>query len=142
MWTSETLAYMAGILDGEGSIAIEKMSPCKARNYHYFTPRMCIINTSKTLMEWLVNTFGGKYDARKKVEGHRTCYRWHIFGEELEKVTRAVLKYMKIKKDLAQLVLEFRDTVQTAKQRVPEEIRNKREALYKRSRERNTVGDH
>ncbi len=141
MWTIEQLNYFAGILDGEGSIAIEKMSPCKARPYHYFTPRLCIINTNNDLIEWLIKNFGGSRNTRTKIKGRRPCYRWHVFGQDLERILRAVFPYMIVKRQLVILVLEFRDTVGKTGWNVTEEIRNKREQLYLRSRELNKIGE-
>jgi len=141
MWTIEQLCYFAGILDGEGSIAIEKMSPCNARQYHYFTPRLCIINTNNELIEWLIKNFGGSRNTRTKVKGRRECYRWHVFGKELENILRAVVPYILIKRQLAMLVLEFRETVGKTGSRVTEEIRNQREQLYLRSRSMNKIGE-
>lgn len=140
------LAYIAGIIDGEGCIGIECMAPCKrkngtwARKHNYYTPRLTVINTSEIIMFTLLRFLGGTYDARKKLSGRKTCYRWHIFGEKLEESIKNILPYLQIKHKQAELVLEFRKTVGKTGWNISEETLQKRHQIYVQCRNLNKVG--
>jgi len=57
------ISYLAGLVDGEGSIMIAKMKtkrPYGKRNYITYSVRLSIANTNMNLMFWLKNEFGAK----------------------------------------------------------------------------------
>ncbi len=124
------LSYFAGIIDGEGSIGIEHLKPAYGRKKSYYVCRLCVINTEKDLMILLVHFFGGTYDARKKIEGRKTCYRWHIFGKNLENALKELLPHLFIKKPQARLLLEYRETVGKTGWNVTDEVLAKRKELW------------
>jgi hypothetical protein len=111
MYSLEDLAYFAGIIDGEGSIGIEHLKPTKGRKKDYYVCRLTVINTSLRLMNWIKDTFGGQFDQRKEIPGRKTCYRWHIFGKDMENILKAVEPLLKVKKPQAGLLLKYRRTV-------------------------------
>jgi hypothetical protein len=142
MWTNEQLAYLAGIIDGEGTIGIEKMAPCGSRKKFYYTPRLCIINTSKNLMEWLNQTFPfGHFSPRKKIAGRKECYAWRLFGTNVETIIVAILPFIQIKRRQAECVLRFRKTVGKTGWNVSDETLSQRESLYQECKIYNTVGE-
>jgi len=52
------LAYFAGLVDGEGQVLLVKDKHRKlSKTYRGLIPRICIDNTSKELMEWIVKNF-------------------------------------------------------------------------------------
>ena len=140
------LAYLAGIVDGEGCVGIECMAPCKKkdgtwiRKHNYYTPRLTVVNTNKILMFTLMRYLNGTFDERKKLSGRKPCYRWHVFGEKLEEDIKNILPYLQIKYEQAQLVLEFRETVGKTGWNVSEEVLQKRHQLYIQCRDLNKVG--
>ena len=50
-------AYLAGLVDGEGSIIITK----RRNGNHRLFPTLQVSNTSIEIMDWLVKNFGGSY---------------------------------------------------------------------------------
>lgn len=56
------LAYLAGVIDSDGCIAISKYYDTKKPNR---SPRyvvdLTVVNTSVRLMNWLVDNYGGSY---------------------------------------------------------------------------------
>lgn len=141
MWTNETLNYLAGILDGEGSIGIEHLSPCKNRKKDYYTCRLCVVNTSLILVNWLKDNFKGQFDTRKRVANYKICYRWHIFGDDLENVLRAVEPFLKLKRKQAQLILQYRETVGKTGWNVSDETLELRKSYWLQCKELNRVGE-
>lgn len=103
-------AYFAGIVDGEGSIGIELLSPCKGRKKDYYVCRLTVINTDEQLMKDLVLTFKGSYDQRKLIEGRKPCFRWHVFGKNLKNALQELYPFLRMKQQQARLVLKYIDT--------------------------------
>lgn len=134
------IGYLGGILDGEGSIGIEKLSPCKNRKKIYYVCRVTIINTSLPLMEWLKSNFGGNFDKRKQVKDHKICYRWHIFGKNLEDLLNTVIDSLLIKRPQAELLLQYRKTVGKTGWNVSDETLQQRESLWLKCKEFNSIG--
>jgi hypothetical protein len=134
------LSYLAGIIDGEGSIGIEHLSPTKGRPKSYYVCRLTVINTNKNLMELLLHFFGGSYNQRKKIEKRKICYRWHIFGENLEKTLDQLIPYLFIKKQQALIVKQYRETVGKTGWNVTNEVLNKRKELWLQCKELNKLG--
>jgi len=140
MWTEKQLSYLAGILDGEGSIGIEHLSPYKSRKKDYYVCRLTVVNTSLKLMNWLKDTFGGQFDMRKLVTGRKPCYRWHIFGDSLENIIIAVEPYLMLKRQQAQIILQYRQTINHSNRLISDEILAARKHLWLACKDLNKVG--
>lgn len=75
------LCYLAGVIDSDGCLSITKN---KAGIKRIKNPRyvfcMNITNTSKELMNWLEEKFGGRYGAHRKrlSEKHKVTYDWRF----------------------------------------------------------------
>jgi hypothetical protein len=98
----EVLAYIAGLIDGDGHIGIRKI---KDKNL----PLIQFHNTSKQSCAYLNKLFGGTlaFDKPKK-EGYRTVWKWMLQGKEgcmnfLDKVSA----FLVLKKDSANKLVEF-----------------------------------
>ena len=76
--TDNDLAYIAGIVDGEGSIAIKKVS---YKDYYYYYPCVAIYNTNDRLFEWLKSRIGGIVSIHIKTYGEKTVKRWRTNQE-------------------------------------------------------------
>lgn len=88
------LGYIAGMIDGEGSIAYQ-ISYVEHRSYS-----VCIANTDRSVMDWLLR-FGGKVTTRHRPP-HRDCYHWRIHAkQDVVALLEAVLPYLIIKRGLA-----------------------------------------
>jgi hypothetical protein len=144
MWTNEQLSYLAGIIDGEGSICVDlQRANGKQRKHDYYCLRLSIVNTNKELMEWLVNTFEGNFYAQTKYEGKKQCYTYRLFGDKLLNVVISCLPYFIIKKPQAELVQEFRKTVLgKTNWNIPKEVLDLRYQMYLKSKQLNKTGDH
>ncbi len=141
MFNKENILYLAGILDGEGCISIELQAANKScRKVDYYIPRLSVINTSYPLIEWLINNFGGKHHIRKKEDNCRLIYVWNIFGQHMEDVIRAVEPFLIVKKQAANIILEYRTTI-ADEWHISEDTHKKRKELYLRMRIVNKVGD-
>lgn len=113
--------YVAGILDGEGTICLHFIS--NKQNYQHSGLQVIIYGTSLRLMTYLVNHFGGRYNIRTKTSlSKKVQYAWHPSGRKnRELFLLGVLPYLVIKHQQAKIALEF---LRLENQKEPE-LRNK-----------------
>lgn len=98
------LAYIAGILDGEGFITIDHSR--KENKY-----RVCVGvgNTAKILLDWLQACFGGGIVKSRKPEGYRDFYQWRLFHGVACEFLLQVIPYLKLKRGQAELAIRFQE---------------------------------
>jgi hypothetical protein len=133
--------YVAGIVDGEGTITIcrseydaHKKFTVKNGDVHTydthcvgFHVKVQVKNTDIRLVKWLKSRFGGEYytDTHRN-EAWKTAYVWHHLAESKQEFLLAILPYLIMKREQALLALEF---LRLGNQvRCPE----KRQALYEK----------
>jgi transposase len=99
-------AYIAGILDGEGSISI--LHDKRRRD-----PYVCIhiYNTSRDLMEWLSKKLNIEYRVKQDKQARasrRTCYEIQVvrFLDVVE-LLKALVPYLIVKRSIAEHALEL-----------------------------------
>lgn len=115
------LAYMAGIVDGEGCFCIGKMGPryyhrCKSPKYQ---SQLRICNTKVELMEWIESRFpnisntlkrGRRFMQKENKIYDRIIYEWIVSGHRLLDISRQILPYLVIKKQQCENIIRFRET--------------------------------
>ena len=102
---TEDLAYLAGILDGEGCIY--------ARIYQSKKCNVTIISLSVTMcseavVKWIYDNFGGCVYTDVP-PGQKRRFSWKVRGTGVAKILRVVLPYLKEKKKRAGLGIELSD---------------------------------
>lgn len=110
----EKIIYLAGIIDGEGCVKISKFQ-IKYKNkdgktkYYFDRQARCeVSNTSKDLIDWLYDNFGGhKFPVRRKVN-RKLQYRWKLRQKEIEKILPLIIPYLIVKKQEAKESLRLR----------------------------------
>jgi len=109
MTQQEKMAYMAGIIDGEGYIGILACGPQKGENVTNFKVRLCITSTSVELMDWLTENFGGNYYTKvPKSQKHKVGYTWQLNCSQAGRVIESVRPYLIIKRKNADLLVAYR----------------------------------
>lgn len=115
MWTEVELAYLAGIIDGEGSIGIyHRASIPSSLNSNSYDCSIQISNTDPNLIQWIADKFGGslkRYDIRyeeSRRKSWKPLYRvsWSA-KEDVYSILSDVYKYLIVKKRLAELMFAF-----------------------------------
>ena len=119
------LAYLAGIIDGEGSLCIYRVNPATYNRYQTpnFRSVLNISNTKKELFDWIKYHFGNlnkskkhKRSIFKKNSTHeRWIYEWVVQGHRLVDICTQVLPYLVLKRRQCELILEFRKTYENQK---------------------------
>ena len=104
--TEMDFAYIAGIIDGEGSIRIFKQPQAKT-----YSLTIGVANTSIELLEWLKSKLGGSFAmGRDGDDNHKPVYYWTLSSVPSEALLYRISKYLVIKRDRAQTALMFRLT--------------------------------
>jgi len=97
--------YLAGIIDGEGAIKLQKSKDSK----YGYSPRLWVKNTDKRLVEWLHKTFGGcvNFERRMRIKWS-DIWVWSVHSTfDLTQLLPTVLPFLIVKKEDAEKVLKF-----------------------------------
>lgn len=133
------LAYVAGVMDGDGSFSFIKRVGCRSPLYF---PMMQLANEKESLINLFINKFGGRKFTRTKLakDSKRVSYSWKIEKKNpCIPFLESVNPYLIIKKDRADLLLDFCLNHEFKRGSVPvDPYENlKREKLYLKIREMN-----
>jgi hypothetical protein len=103
------MAYLAGLLDGEGCITYKQYwdRKRKDRPHKYFCWRiqMEIVMTHKPTIQWCADTFGGKVYEKPRKE-HKMQYRWRRSFRDALEIAKAIIPYSVTKKDKLQQIID------------------------------------
>lgn len=113
-FTIAQLAYLAGIIDGEGSIYIGNFSCNKQTGVKYYQTAIEVNNTEEALIDWLMDNFGGrryKYTKNQLPKNsNREVYRWILTGDPLTELCHLILPYLIIKIKQCEIMIKMRKT--------------------------------
>lgn len=138
------LAYLAGIIDGEGSIYMGAYSFNKNTGVPHYQTNMEVTNTSEELIDWLLNEFGGNkstYTPKQTPKNSRKkVFRWIVQGELILHLCERIKPYLIIKIQECEIMIQMRKTFAhtgIVKNRfgargVPKEIQEERYALWQK----------
>jgi len=106
------LAYWAGFFDGEGHIELAYTSPTYANPRGRYAFQVWLDQWTETPDEFfapLLDKFGGRVIPHKK---NPNCYRWYISGENGRRFLESILPYLRKKKRVAELGIEYQSMMQ------------------------------
>lgn len=121
------IAYLAGIMDGEGCVSIMKSKPLSNTSSPSHILRITIANTNKDLIDWLGVKMGGctrRASRANYPSAWKDSWQWHIEGFKAMEFLCLVEPYLIIKKAQASIGIEFqkKKTLSTGKRLEKEEI--------------------
>jgi hypothetical protein len=99
----ESMAYLAGIVDTEGAIGI------RDNQGEAFGAYVMINSTNASLIHWISSLFEGKVSKHEySGKTFRDNNLWALYGKQnIENFILAILPYLVIKKEVANIVLQF-----------------------------------
>jgi len=102
--SEENAAYLAGLIDGEGSITFRgDPSPGSSYSMHIY-----VTNTDRDILGWIKKETGV---GRIYVHSHsssNTCYRWGIHSiAEIKPFLEEIHPYLKVKTEVSELMLRL-----------------------------------
>lgn len=102
--------YMAGIIDGEGTITLTRNNKADV----FRRPVVSVPNTDRGLVEWMHGKFGGKFIVRSiRNSEHKRCFVWRVECERALHVLEAVAPYLRVrtKRERAAYILQHYKSV-------------------------------
>jgi hypothetical protein len=95
-------AYLAGIIDGEGTVTLTKHH----RNAMP-SPNISIANNNVTLLKWVKRKVDGGViiEKAKRMQHHHNSYAWSIRFDKAINLLRELKGYLIVKKKQADLIL-------------------------------------
>lgn len=107
----ESLAYMAGLIDGEGYVSVLKIKRPLAKHSGVsdFRTMLVVKMCDPQAIKWIHRTFGGTkafYEAKELRSGG--YWKWTADGDNAAAILKAVYPYLRVKKRLAALAFKFR----------------------------------
>lgn len=125
--TLEQLAYLAGIVDGEGCFYFGRVKQGRYGNGTQWHCKLAVTSCDQCLTDWLNKLFGGtkeqRYRYTSKRAYERPVYRWDASGLMLDYILPLILPYLIIKKKQCQIMIEIRKTYKNiGSKRLPESI--------------------
>ena len=107
------LAYVAGIMDGEGSVTISKAHSKKTRIGYQFVMYVTVRNTNEWLIHWLYFNFGGNVgmsnDNGHKRFGSKPIWYWQATSRVAMKFLKSILPYLQMKREQAEVAIQFQE---------------------------------
>jgi hypothetical protein len=109
-WSGEELlAYLAGVIDSDGSLRVEKRRAMRMIGPHYRINIRCAQVKPSRAVDLLAQTFGGRVGAKESTHpGHRPLASWSLHDGSAALAVEALLPYLRVKHREAQLLLELR----------------------------------
>lgn len=85
------ISYIAGLIDGEGTITLSRNHPGEFRS-----PVLSMSNTSQELLDVMTNAFGGSISIQRKTKQHHTqAWNWRVTGRKAIDAIRIILPYLR-----------------------------------------------
>lgn len=111
---AEFSIWLAGFIDGEGSLSISRRNPCpKSKNKN---PSCCIsLTITNTKLDILVD-IAKRYDGNIVPVKNRTntnqspCYRFIAYRKKAHQIIRDVYPYLRVKRKQADVLLQYEAT--------------------------------
>jgi hypothetical protein len=135
--TETDLAYVAGIVDGEGCIQVQKYKKRKRERSTPYKLQLRVSNTDLRLVQHLQSLFPGYiYNGSEKRKNRRNQFYWHVNGKKAAHILEKLVPFLVSKKDQAEIAIAFQDTFNQyyGIYGLPKEIIAFREECYQKCR--------
>jgi len=127
--------YIAGLVDGEGSLIIRWDKRHRYLTFSYF---MSIGMTHEGVIKWLSDILGVTYSVSKRKPPRKTMYVLRVFTQtDLVTLLEELLPWLIVKKEQAETMLRF---LNLRAERSAKEYANEKAELYLKMRKLNQRG--
>ena len=120
-------AYLAGLVDGEGCIVITKMFPKRRKGKFYHVLYVKVSQYNKQFLDyWQRETgLGNVHHAGGKNPKRKNDFQWQLGAAQAEELLKSVFDFLMIKKEQAQIALDFRNHKKARYRLTNQEIQNR-----------------
>lgn len=150
MVSETTLAYLAGLIDGEGYVGVKRTSRKDAVSPIYHE-RIQVRMVHEGAIALLASTLGGNYYREKaSATNGRPLFCYQASDAKAAAILKLLLPYLIVKRESAENVLRLRASKNDPRSRLrggmtqrrlmAPEVLAEREAIYLRAKELNRVG--
>ena len=109
--TDEDFAYLAGLIEAEGTFRIKSWKPSNKPNKVY-NASLEIGNTRYPIFPWLMDRFGGNISFSHPKRNKRACAIWSIQSRSLEEILNKIYPFLRTrKKKVCEKLIEFNKTI-------------------------------
>lgn len=146
--TEAQKAYIAGFIDGEGTISISKTGYVSSGGEQNYTTLLRIGNTDKEVLEKIRDWTGLGYvkpflTSWSQRPNNKPLWRWQIAANQMRELLPEIIPYLQIKRRVAELALELLgDKPRIRGRHVPQELRDKYKIIALEARRLNQRGLH
>ncbi len=111
-----TDGYLAGIIDGEGSIGIARKKSKRSVGGYTYNITVSVVNTDRPLIDWLLHTTGVGHvsDHMDERAGYKPAWIWSVWSREAERLLIRVLDFLVVKRSRADLALQYQAHLSSA----------------------------
>jgi hypothetical protein len=143
--TETELAYLAGIVDGEGCFYTGMVKQGRYGSGYQFHALLKVSNTHRGLIDYLENTFGGNreyaYCKQRANPNFKPVYSWQATGLMLDYLCPMILPYLIVKRQQCELMIKIRSTYKNiGSKRLPQEIIDIRLGIVQEMKKLNVRG--
>jgi len=126
------LAWLAGIMDGEGSIFIMKQSRKDRERAFNYILRISVQSTDGVMAKEClkISGEGACFDAPTTKENNSNTYKWQVSGKRACHVLENLLPFLRVKKQQAMSAIEFQKTTKKHWRQMTVEDYQQQEAAY------------
>lgn len=112
--TPTIVAYVAGIIDGEGCIGLERVKARKT-NVGNIAVKIAVTMTDRRVPDLLKALYGGSniFVTRRNPK-HKPVHMWTVYSKKAETMLREIRPFLIVKAAQADLALSVRDHLKTA----------------------------
>ncbi len=110
--TKENFAYLAGLIDAECCLGIQKYNSENRPNSLYKIQLQCN-NTKAPIFKWLLERFGGQIhfiDRKTKDFSQRNQLTWRLTSRALADILHQIYPFLKYKKTVCKELIKFNET--------------------------------
>lgn len=115
-------AYLAGIIDGEGTVTLMKHHRNETP-----TPNVVVANNNLELLRWIKSRVGGTIVSKKKYSPHHhDSYAWNVRQDRALRLLHEIKQYLIIKRTQAELITKkYKSVTHRTGKYTPEMLRKK-----------------
>ena len=142
-------AYVAGLFDGEGTVALSYIKRCPwksdpTKTTYGFKFQLALSNTDLSILEQLKSQFQGtiaKSNRQKVKPWHKNCWSWHLQSSRTQlHFLEAINPHILIKRPQIDLAFAYIETIVGQGQRISESQWDERLRIHKALRALNRRG--
>lgn len=140
--TLEQSAYIAGMIDGEGSVGVWRETRRGNKSGYRYKGVVEVYNTDTRVLHFLKDVCGGYIAKKRKAsKKNKASWKWACTQTKISELLKQVRPYMILKGEQADIVLKFREIMDNAPRRASASHEHFEE-LYQMTKKLNRRGNH